>query len=287
MYSSTSPQAVDYIHSALDWLEDDQASADAGMAGLHFGDAGVTVAFAEAARSGFITQSRALTFARRHLTAPCDWLDVTHGAAGQALAALSCTRLLGPDPIFRNVLGEAARHLVTTQNSDGAWITPDGVAGMSGDILTGFAHGVAGCGYALAQVAMATKDAEASAAAEAAGDWLLRTAARDGNSIAWAYSVQEPNRWSWWCHGAPGIGLTLAALYTLTGRGRYADAARATITDPESAHSNLSQCHGTSGLLEAAIDVHRALDTTSRPAYSRLTQCLLSMARETRGHGLT
>jgi len=56
----------------------------------------------------------------------------------------------------------------------------------------------------------------------------------------------------WWCHGGPGIALTLARIFELTGQTCFLQLAERSLHFHEHStrHSNLGQCHGLSGLGE-------------------------------------
>ena len=64
---------------------------DAGMPGLHFGEAGVAVALSEAIDAGLLARTELVNaFLHKALAGPLDWPDLTHGAAGQGVASLYC-----------------------------------------------------------------------------------------------------------------------------------------------------------------------------------------------------
>ncbi len=143
----------DRARRAAAWLERNPAAPDRGMPGLHFGDAGVAVALTEAIMGGLVARTRAReAFIRRALTGVLDWPDLTHGAAGQGLAALYCGDRLG-DSTIGALSSRCAAYLVGTQRPGGFWVWPRGASPASRGILTGFAHGVAGITYFVAEYA--------------------------------------------------------------------------------------------------------------------------------------
>jgi len=264
---SLSEEVTAVARSVSDWLIQNREAPDFAMPGLHFGEAGVLLALFEARAAG-ITDFTANDIA--HLWKPIletetYWPDFTHGLAGLCVA----TRLF-EDVLDRQKNAPAPpcnltdqrriwiNEMLNDQNADGSWTVPAGVNGISGEIVNGFAHGVAGIAYALLTCSAGTGlEVQAQAAAERAADWLLSSAnhAKDG-TIHWAYSDKNPTPWTWWCHGAPGIAPLFACLFRHTGAQQYRQAALAcfaTIPDGFSP-ANLSQCHGASGIGELMLD---------------------------------
>lgn len=257
------PTAGAQINSAVDWLLSHDATPDDQMPGLHYGEAGVAVAIAEAVTSGLIEIGDwLLPYLNEALSGPVDWPDLTHGAAGQAVAALNCAILLRIPELAAHS-HRCIAYLLRQQHLDGSWAWPDGVKGMEGVIYTGFAHGVAGIVYCLSVYASYFGDANAKAAAQRGGKWLLKQArsSHDEKSIWWPMQSDHDESWRWWCHGGPGIAIAFLALFELTGERQYADTARLALnTHPaEVRYSNLSQCHGLSGLGEILLEATRVL----------------------------
>ncbi len=250
------------VEVAAEWLMADFDGAEEALPGLHFGEAGVAVALAEAVRAGLLdNRGRIARWIRAPLAAPLDWPDVTHGAAGQGIAALRCADALG-EPALASHARDCSRFLIETQGADGSWRMPAGVEGMSGQVLSGFAHGVAGIVYFLVEAAHRFDDPAADAAWRRGADWLEAAAiAVPGGGLAWAYSDESAERWSWWCHGAPGISLAFLRAYERTGEERWAELARAALASVPATirHYNLSQCHGLSGLGEIYLEAGRLL----------------------------
>ncbi|TQS45563.1 lanthionine synthetase LanC family protein [Cryptosporangium phraense] len=251
------------------WLLADTRASDYGLPGLHFGETGVLIGLYRARSARLVTFSDEDA---QHLWEPVldgeiPLLDFTHGAAG-VLAGLGELQPLLDDDVLRARcaarIGSLSARLIDTQAADGSWVTPDGVPGMSGETLTGFAHGVAGIGYGMAVVARRTGSAEAMAAAERAGDWLRRCAEASGGALSWPYGDQHPQHWHWWCHGAPGISLFFAELYAGTGGAEWRKIALQCLRGREmhGNAANLSLCHGTAGLAEIFLDVGATLDTS-------------------------
>lgn len=253
------------VESSVDWLLSHVGTPDDQMAGLHFGEAGVAVAIAESIAAGLIENGDWVEpYLTEALTGPIDWPDLTHGASGQCVAALTCSRVLGM-PQLALYADRCIEYLLDEQESDGSWILPRGVKGMEGQTYTGFAHGVAGIAYALANYARlkstATLADRAAAAAERGARWLIDVSISTESVQSWTMWKGGQESWKWWCHGGPGIALTFLEMLRLTGNGTYGDIARRALRAHPFAirTGNLSQCHGLSGLGEILLEAHAIL----------------------------
>lgn len=260
------------VSQAVDWLLAGAITPDHGMPGLHFGDAGVAVGIAEAVRAGLLPfTARIGDFVARVFDAPVVWPDLTHGAAGQGLAAMMCADSLGScrpgtdtpgtDPLA--MVQRCARYLVDTQAPDGSWVMPEGVPGMSGETLSGFAHGVAGMVFFLLEHGARFNDESSRASAARGLRWLQEQAlAVDGaGAVEWRYSDRQGAVWHWWCHGGPGIALTFLRAYRLTQDPALALLARRALDaiDPHLRAPNLTVCHGLAGIGEILLEGARTL----------------------------
>jgi serine/threonine protein kinase len=250
------------IRRAIGWLLDEHLTPDLGLPGLHFGDAGVALSIAEAIAAGVIGRSQRVDeYLQSKLAADqLDWPDITHGAAGQGLAALACGDLL-KDGALTGSARRCANYLLECQEPDGSWRLPPGVDGISGQTLTGFAHGVAGIAYFLCEYWSRSREQVYKSACRRAACWLMNSSLSKGPAVEWAYSDTSSDRWIWWCHGSPGIALCFLRLYECFGDERYADiASRALMVHNDVVlHTNLSQCHGLSGLGEIYLESGRVL----------------------------
>lgn len=248
---------------AIDWLLNHEETEDDQMPGLHFGEAGVAIAISEAVKAGLIERGNwFLPYIHEALAGPIDWPDLTHGAAGQGVAALICARLL-ENPDLISYANRCALYLLEHQENDGSWILPKGAKGLEGSTFTGFAHGVAGIVYFLSKYANILNVTKVGRAAKLGGEWLLQQACKnkDDNALWWYVKEDSVESWKWWCHGSPGISLAFLALYELTGEDKYAETVRLSLrTHPFKVRcNNLSQCHGLSGLGEIYLEAHRVL----------------------------
>jgi serine/threonine protein kinase len=257
-----SETARDRARHAVRWLlaEDSQ---NAVLPGLYFGEAGVAVAIVEAIAARLVDRDVQIeAFISKSLSGRLDWPDITHGAAGQGIAAIySADRL--QDNSLLDLSDRCAKYLIELQKPDGSWEMPSGVPGMSGETLTGFAHGVSGIVYFLAEYATRVGGVEASRAWQAGAAWLIDQAipTNDGQALEWSYGNVNQERWRWWCHGSPGIALTFLRLYERTRDNTYAEIARKALRthSVDIRYPNLSQCHGLSGLGEIYLEAGRIL----------------------------
>ena len=245
---------------AATWLVGESSAPDSGMPGLHFGEAGVAVALVEAIAGGIVAPSPEIArFVRKALAGALDWPDLTHGAAGQGIAALYCGDRMA-DPAISAFADRCADFLITTQRPGGHWAWPSGLSAPR-DVYTGFAHGVAGVTYFIAEYARRTGVASAERAWRRGANWLMARSDRQGNALSWPNSTGRPDRWVWWCHGSVGIAVLFLRLYEQTGESRYADVAQRALSvhPPDFLAVNLSQCHGSSGVGEVYIEASRVL----------------------------
>jgi serine/threonine protein kinase len=282
----------DRVREAAEWLLFEQDASDVRLPGLYFGDAGVAVAIVEAIAGGLINRDPHVdAFLSKALVGRLDWPDITHGAAGQGVAAIYCADRLR-DASVLDVSHRCAAFLVDCQKDDGSWEMPAGVDGMSGETLTGFAHGVSGIVYFLAEYARCTGSSAAFESCEAGIGWLMEQAipTEDGQALEWQYSNAHQERWKWWCHGSPGIALTFLRMFEQTGNGAYAETARKALRvhPVDIRYPNLSQCHGLSGLAEIYLEAARVLG--DREWYDRaqnIAAVLVHLRRETDAGSIT
>ena len=259
-----SQESVARIEDAIDWLLTHESTSDDQLPGLHFGEAGVAVSIAEAVRNGIIDNGHWFkAYLSEALAGPLDWPDITHGAAGQGIAVLACSDFLTETEIH-DLCKRCTEYLIKTQDTDGGWTLPPGVAGMSGTRYTGFAHGVAGIIYWLALFSTHFDCAEADRAWRAGADWLVQRAQpiSSGRAFEWPIKDGTNESWRWWCHGSSGIALAFLKIYQCTKEDQFAVLADKALHSigPHFRHVNLSQCHGMSGLGETYLEAAQILN---------------------------
>lgn len=183
--------------------------------------------------------------------------DVVLGLAG-ALAGLvhACRRPFGADllPLALRC-GEALREAAVPQSRGLAWL---GL--VPGPALTGFSHGAAGIAWALLELYDLTREKCWRDLALAAFDY--ERSRFDGWRQNWP-DLREPEAPTWpfyWCHGAPGIGLTRFRAFEILGDPALAAegelALRSTLVDLQNPESNVRShclCHGQLGNAELLL----------------------------------
>lgn len=141
--------------------------------------------------------------------------------------------------------------------------------------LTGLSHGVAGVGYALLELYIATGDVKYRAGTEEAFQYeRFWFNAEKGNwpdfrehGIRSRRSFRPFGFATFWCHGAPGIGIARLRAYELlndeTCKCEATVATRTTRAMLETAlqvgNVNFSLCHGLAGNAEMLLEAHRVL----------------------------
>lgn len=274
--------AAAFADRATDWLLAHAPTPDDQMPGLHYGEAGVAVALCEALRAKLIAPGDWLApYLDEALGGPLDWPDLTHGAAGQALAAHIVADTLD-ERRWADKAAPAIAYLLERQDPDGAWRAPAGGGITEGTAYTGFAHGAAGCVHVLARHAALTGDSQEFEAAERGAAWLDGWGEDAGAGRSWAISPDDTDRWHWWCHGGPGIALAMLSLFQVSHEARWRARAQAAFEalpdDPLG--PNLSQCHGLAGLGEMYLTAHAVLgEARWRDRAEMIASRLIALAR--------
>ena len=282
------PEGIVRVKQAANWLQHVHRTLDTEMPGLYVGSAGVAVALAETIAANIEKPTDSLSkFIQKNLAGTIDWPDITYGAAGQGVANMYCLDRLGW-PCLQNNIQRCIDYLIETQQQDGSWITPRGADEKSGEVLPGFAHGVAGIAYFLAEFAFREKEDSVWASAVRALRWLQKQAvlhqSRGNAVLSWRNSKSNPSMERWWCHGGPGVALAFLRAYELSGDSSYASTARkALMVHPINLrHPNLGQCHGLSGLGDIYVEAFRVLGEAQwLERATSLAQLLCEMGRST------
>jgi lantibiotic modifying enzyme len=187
--------------------------------------------------------------------------DVMFGSAGLILSLLSLYRRVARDK-FLDIARDAGNHLLRASAQQ-----PRGIAWSSaaGPALGGFSHGVSGIAFALGKLGAVLGDEiftsyarealnyEASLFSAAHQNWAdLRSS--DGDSEN-SYSMMA------WCHGAPGIGLAHARLFSECGFDFAREQARRSVETVvrHGFGANHSVCHGDLGNLDCCRQIAECL----------------------------
>jgi type 2 lantibiotic biosynthesis protein LanM len=209
-------------------------------------------------------------------------LDVFDGAAGTILGLLALYAATHDQEVLdRAVL--CGEHLLScrTETMPRAWRT------IRTTQVSGLSHGVAGIVYALLRLFAAT-DNESFRQAVIEGLAFERNlfSADAGNWRAFASSAEQPEFWTTYCHGAPGIGLArlggLDALDTPDIRADIAAALTTTANFPSDGVDFL--CCGNFGRIETLLTASRRLPQPDLLALAR-RQAAALIARQTAAGG--
>jgi len=202
-------------------------------------------------------------------------LDIISGSAGIMLALLDAHRITG-DERYRAAARVGADGLLAAAKRAGdGWCWQSSLQGKM--LYSGFSHGTAGVGYALARVHVATGDKRYLDGALEAARWLDRNAVRvmDGGCTAWRRTEGAEPVWEGWCHGPAGTCRLHLLLHSLTGDARHLETAEAGARwimarcDPDKDRAGAkfyapSLCCGAAGVGTFLLDLHRY---TGKPEY--------------------
>lgn len=221
-------------------------------------------------------------------------LDVIGGAAGAIPALLQMRSQLARGELLDMARGLGDNLLARAHREPMGWSWAT-LPQASYRNLNGYAHGAAGIGLALLELAVATGDGRYRFAAEMA--FLYERAWFDPAQQNWPdlrnqalseiYQFgkidylkelirrqQVPeyrlNCMTAWCHGSPGIGLSRLRAWELSGHSLYLEEARQamhstarSLTPEALQHSNFSLCHGGLGNCELLLHGATLLDDPS------------------------
>ncbi|MCU5605984.1 protein kinase/lanthionine synthetase C family protein [Bacillus cereus] len=245
-----------WVNRGMDWILKYNST---NSPGLYFGKAGIAVGITEAISAQIIdNRFEAIKHVKKLLNGKFDWPDITHGAAGQGLASMYCADHLS-EPSLLSTAEQCANYLLSTQEKDGYWSTPEGIKNISGEVFTGFAHGVSGILYFLTEYNRRFKSQHIHNSLQKGIDWLINQAVDNNYFLEWNYSYRNNSKWGWWCHGSPGIALTFLRLFEQYNIPLHKEIAikSLNIHPFDIRYSNLSQCHGLSGLGEIYLEASR------------------------------
>jgi lantibiotic modifying enzyme len=215
---------------------------------------------------GYLTAARMR--ARRMAGVPFLTLDLMDGTAGAVVALTRLAATTGDPAILSQAL-EAGETLLSARRAPAGgrpgcfWQVAMPAPGLPSFPYLGLAHGAAGIGLALAELAAATGEARFAEGAARATDLLLAEASpsRDGGLI-WPRNVGErPAAFQAWCHGAAGIGLFFSRLSRIIPDSRYREAAEGAARSTAAAldaRTSAGLCHGLAGDGGFLLDMYKA-----------------------------
>ena len=255
-------------------------------AGVYGGRMGVAVA---AARVGVLLEEPELlkrAAALLHSLRPvCKDFDLISGRAGGIVGLLVLGELVDDVQFLEQAIQFGDQLLGSGQRRDDqcSWKSPTINSRRN---LTGFSHGTAGAGYALLELFRVTNLKKYRLGAEQAFNYERYLF--DGHAQNWPDFRERPIRRGWsraplnssvsyatfWCHGAPGIGLSrLRAYELLSDTTCEAEAIAAVMTTSRGITSaqasglgNYSLCHGLAGNAEVLMHADRILESRAGSA---------------------
>lgn len=263
------------------WIDQADQTAAERSPGLHAGAAGVAWVLAEAgqllAEPAFV--ERAGQVARE---LPTTWpaSGVASGIAGALLTQLKLYLATDRDEFaeLASACVRTLRQAAVPGHPGPTWRLPEEFdPRTSGTAHYGFAHGVAGIGYALLVAGHCLSDAPALALASDAGHLLCDMAVADqGARIRWPVGPDNPRRRTHWCTGTSGIGTFLLRLWASTREPRFERYARAAADAVAGAGpaSSTSACHGLTGDGQFLLD---AAELLPDPRYHTPAQDLVAL----------
>lgn len=187
------------------------------MPGLHNGGAGIALSLCRMQQSGLLSiqEEERQRFLQQAFGTRAEWPDIAYGAAGQGVAVLAL-KDMGATSGLEAFADSCAGYLTGCQKENGSWVLPEGVNGLSGNTLPGFAHGVAGMAYFLAEYGYARKQENAIKAALRAVQWLKTASSQYNGRLHWKHSDNNHQVYHGWRHGAAGISILFRSLWRHT-----------------------------------------------------------------------
>ncbi|MFE2149362.1 class IV lanthionine synthetase LanL [Streptomyces lavendulae] len=280
------PRLPERISTAGHWIAA-RTDTRSTRPGLHFGGLGTAWALYDAGRAvddrALMDHALALALAPQE---PTPSHDVTHGSAGSGLAAAHLWHRTG-DPRLAELVADAADRLAAAARPEPtgvSWPVPaEAVSKEACKRYLGFAHGTSGIGCFLLAAAAVTGRREHLDLALAAGEELVATALRVGETAQWPAQAGDVPTAPYWCHGSAGIGSFLVRLWQTTGDDRFCELARgaARAVVERASRAPLTQCHGLAGNGDFLLDMATA---TGDPAHRTSAEDLARLIVAERGH---
>lgn len=223
---------------------------------LNTGSSGIAVVLSEAINAEVIDKDLGSKIpSLLHLNTQS--LDISNGIAGQGLAAIISSSVVGKQET-EGLLNDCFKIILSEQQKDGCWL-------FKGEkdkkkIIPGFSKGTAGIIYYLLCYSEHSGNKEALKSAERGLQWLIKKAVKRNNTFSWRSSTGKKLS-QFIDQGEAGIAMAFIKGFALTGNSQYKKyATGALLNIPEKIVSgNLSHSNGLCGLGEIYLDAYHTL----------------------------
>jgi tRNA A-37 threonylcarbamoyl transferase component Bud32 len=221
------------VDTTARWLADRLDAEPKVLPGLLFGRAGTATTLVESGELLDDSSIRAAGLALAHRL-PTRWPipDVFHGVAGAGMAQLRLWRTSGSAELLERAR-QCADEVLSVMRAAGervSW-TATGDTQLAGEVHWGFAHGVAGIGSFLLDMAGVTGDERYADVARRCAETLAAVVDRDGAAAFWAGGEPDENadtvRLTGLCNGSSGVGTFLLRYFAATGSAQARELAEA------------------------------------------------------------
>ena len=264
----------DVARGAARWLAGTTWGRGRAAIGLHCGQAGVGLAYLRLAASldepAYITAAELV--ARRLAGTAIETFDLLYGAAGTILFLVELAAATGDNTYLAQARGLAdviVPAKTAGPSGHGAyWHVPSLNPSVAAAPYLGLAHGAAGIGLALWQLARANGEGALQALAlDVAGLLLAQALPSAGGGLRWprALGARQAGLQAW-CHGAGGIGTFFSNIAADVPDGRFVEAARlaaVTIRTESRQRSRVGLCCGVAGDGNLLLDRYAAAPNAS------------------------
>lgn len=222
--------------------------------GMYFGAAGIAVTMQEAMQYGLLPYSHENVLrVNNFLLKENSHVDHLNGVSGHGLAVLYCNPVLAANGYLVKT-DSYVKKLLEIQQPDGSWLRKKKDKMM---IQLSFAYGMSGILHFLLTDYKTSKDPVVLEACIKGLQFLMSQAISYRGALF--YSKESIEHYTWWCAGEAGIAQAFIKAYEVIGDPSYKIYAQGILRafSDEITHSNLSQCHGLSGLGEIYLEAFR------------------------------
>lgn len=273
-------KAMPHVRSALKLIETKYINSGiSGSPGLYYGAAGVAASLYSACNDGLIKGEETAGWINSLLQRTNKEHNFLNGKPGQSVSLLQCLPVLGSWCTER--LEEDFLFMSQLQKPNGSWVTFRERKSNKEILHSGMHYGISGVAWYLLEHYRVLKNDTALRRAEAAIEFLIKKMAISRKKmIEWHSGPKKKAIDFGWCAGYGGIVLTLLKAYEITGHPLYKTYAENTLNgvDENILDSDLSQCHGLSGLGELYLEAFRVLkDESWQKRAGWIAQVLMNM----------